>query len=56
MLGLKKKPTAEVKRLEKVYEEAYEYYISAGMIDNLSFHDAYFVQELLAYIDELRRQ
>jgi hypothetical protein len=55
-IQLKKKQNPKVAKLENVYEEAYEYFISGGMIENMSYNDAYYVQQMINYIEELRRR
>jgi hypothetical protein len=55
-IQLKRKQNKEVSKLENVYEEAYEYFISGGMIENMSYNDAYYVKQMINYIEELRHR
>lgn len=54
MLRFKNKVSPRLQKLANEYEDAYEYFISAGMIENLHGNDAYYVEQLINYIEELR--
>jgi hypothetical protein len=54
MFKVRKRMSPSIKKLEDQYEEAYEYFVSAGMIENLHGSDAYHVERLIDYIEALR--